>query len=93
LKNQEWFVSPAVATDQDLAVSPSRIAGVVPQYDGRETFEVTYQPRYDDAPCSRSLNGLGAATEASRFEPASKYLALEALLSSPNQGIHRLDFS
>ncbi len=49
---------------------------LVPQYNGDLTFEVTYQPGFDDAPYSQSMNGLGAHTEAPGYKPPPKYLAL-----------------
>ena len=93
LKSRGWSALPVDAIDEDPAAPLSRIGRAIPQYNRRETFEVTYQPGYDDAPRSRSIKGLYDDTQAPGFETPSKYLALHALLSSPNYRIYRLDFS
>src|SRR4051794_14780074 len=84
LKNGGWSVLPAEVIDEDPAVTLGRAGGIVPRYNGRETFEVSSQPGDDDAPYSQSINGLGAHTEALGFQPPSKYPALHAHLSSLN---------
>jgi hypothetical protein len=92
LKNQGWSALPVDAIDEDPAVTLSRIGTTMPHYNGRETFEVTYQPGYDDAPYGQSIKRLDD-TQAPDFETPSKYLALYAHLSSLNYRIYRLDFS
>jgi hypothetical protein len=93
LKNRDWSALPAEAIDEDPAVTLNRIGSIMPQYIGRETFGITYQPGYDDAPYSQSINGFYDDTHAPGFEPPSKYPALHAHLSSLNHRIYRLDFS
>jgi hypothetical protein len=93
LKNRDWSAWPAEAIDEGPVVTLNRIGRIMPQYQGRETFGVTYQPGYDDAPHSQSIKRLHDDMQAPGFEPPSKYPALHALLSSLNQRIYRLDFS
>lgn len=76
LTRQGWAVLSAAFVGDDPAQVLERFGRLVPQYNGQITFEVTYQPGYDDAPYSQSMNGLGAHTEAPGFEPPPKYLAL-----------------
>lgn len=93
LKSRGRSAPPVDASDEDPLVTLGRIGRAMPQYNRRETFEVTYQPGYDDAPFSRSINGLCDDTQAPRFETPPEYLALRALMPSLNYRICRLDFS
>jgi hypothetical protein len=76
LASRGWSVLPNESIDADPAVTLRRLGKIVPQYNGCETFEVTYRPGYDQAPYSQSMNALGAHTEAPGFTPPPKYLAL-----------------
>ncbi|MDU6749943.1 MAG: hypothetical protein E6447_20000, partial [Bradyrhizobium sp.] len=76
LASRGWAVLASGEIDADPAVTLRRLGTIVPQYDGRVSFDVTYRPGYDDAPYSQSMNALGAHTEAPGFMPLPKYLAL-----------------
>ncbi len=76
LRVQGWAVLAREAVGSDPVPSLERLGRIVPQYDGRESFEVTYVRGFDDAPYSQSMNGLGAHTEAPGYEPPPRYLAL-----------------
>ena len=76
LASRGWAVLASGEIDADPAVTLRRLGTIVPQYDGRVSFDVTYRPGYDDAPYSQSMNALGAHTEAPGFMPPPKYLAL-----------------
>lgn len=49
---------------------------IVPQFDGKETFEVTLKPGFEKLPFSQSKNSIGPHTEAPVYDPPPKYLAL-----------------
>jgi hypothetical protein len=76
LANKGWAVLAHEAIEPDPADTLRRWGRIVPQYNGSETFDVTYKPGFDDAPYSQSMNALGPHTEAPGFVPPPKYLAL-----------------
>lgn len=67
----------------DGVESPDRLRSVLtgfgrvmPQYDGRLTYEVRAEPGFDDRAYSKSQNEIRAHTEAPGWQPPPKYLAL-----------------
>jgi alpha-ketoglutarate-dependent taurine dioxygenase len=76
LLRKGWAVLSADIVKNEPVQVLEQFGVLAPQYNGKLSFEVTYQPGYDDAPYSQSMNGLGAHTEAPGYEPPPKYLAL-----------------
>lgn len=76
LAESGWALIDPSRVAGDAASVLRRFGGLMTQYNGSETFEVTYKPGFDDVPYSQSLNGIGAHTEAPAEPVPPKYLAL-----------------
>lgn len=54
----------------------AHFGSIIPQFNGLDTFEVTYKPGFESVPYSQSKNSIGPHTEAPVYDPPPKYLAL-----------------
>jgi alpha-ketoglutarate-dependent taurine dioxygenase len=76
LADRGWAILQAEDIGNDPVAILNQIGRIVPQYNGQDTFEVTYQKGFDDVPYSQSMNGIGPHTEAPAYDPPPRYLAL-----------------
>lgn len=76
LKESGWAVIGADFLRTGVAAALAQFGRIIPQFNGLETFEVTYKPGFESLPYSQSKNGIGPHTEAPVYDPPPKYLAL-----------------
>ncbi|WP_414441270.1 TauD/TfdA family dioxygenase [Burkholderia sp. 22PA0106] len=76
LREHGWTVLEPELLRDDVPGTLRRFGVFIPQFNGLETYEVTYKPGFDALPYSQSKNGIGPHTEAPVYDPPPKYLAL-----------------
>ncbi|HEY1609775.1 MAG TPA: TauD/TfdA family dioxygenase [Paraburkholderia sp.] len=76
LDRQGWTVLPPAALSLGIRETLMQFGTIVPQYDGRDSWEVTFKPGFEKVPYSQSQNGIGPHTEVPVGVPPPRYLAL-----------------
>jgi hypothetical protein len=75
LRRDGYWVVPQIS-DDDLEPMLAELGPLLPQYDGKLAYEVTYQPGFESFRYSKSNNGIGPHTEVPVYSTPPKYLAL-----------------
>jgi alpha-ketoglutarate-dependent taurine dioxygenase len=76
LLERGWTILPPHLLHDGARPALAHFGRIVPQFGGKDTFEVTLKPGFEKLPFSQSKNEIGPHTEAPVYDPPPKYLAL-----------------
>lgn len=76
LDRQGWTILPPEALAFGVRETLTQFGTIVPQYNGQDSWDVTFKPGFENLPYSQSRNGIGPHTEVPVGAPPPRYLAL-----------------